>query len=84
MLELESLGMTRLLERCFLVVTKVSVAYSLSDICDYISDILDEDCLQSTEQQLLVNLMQRRRIMVYSTPHRMNQCLDKIKKRVEE
>lgn len=65
-----------------MVITKVNVVYSLSDISDMLVDILKMGQLSSEIYFFLNKMISERRIMIYPTPERIKKSIEKIKCRL--
>ena len=62
-------------ESCLLVVTKVNIVYSLSDLYDHLSEISQEDHLEAEVADLLTTLLHKKRILLYPNPTKMSQAI---------
>ena len=64
---------------CVLVVTKVNIVYSLSDITEHISDISFGLKGNKSAKLLMRTLLKQRKIVLYYTPERANKCIETIR-----
>jgi cell division protein ZapA (FtsZ GTPase activity inhibitor) len=73
-----------ILPSCMLVVTKVNIVYSLSDICEYISDIASGLRRNKDARLLIRTLLDQKNITIYSTPERMSNYIEIIRDNIEK
>lgn len=71
------------LPSCMLVVTKVNIVYSLSDIYEYISDIATSIRGNKESKLLMKALLDQRNITIHSTPERMSKYIEVIRNKIE-